>query len=286
MSNVRYGIKPGQQNTSADILRRAWSLADEAGFESCWVFDHFSSMGGDPSRDVFEAWSLLSAMAVVTSRMRLGCLVTGNTYRHPAVLAKMAVTVDHLSGGRLDVGLGAGGHHNDLGLPAFPPAELVTRLEESCQILRLLWTESTVTFKGEYNMLDAAPSNPRPVQRPYPPLWIGTSGERHGMRIAARHADVWTSASAPGTPAEEQARLSAVLDRHCAEIDRDPASIRRAAQIPLRPGATEDDTLRTVEAHVRTGFTEIILMSFATGDATLPTIESAAALLPRLRSIG
>jgi alkanesulfonate monooxygenase SsuD/methylene tetrahydromethanopterin reductase-like flavin-dependent oxidoreductase (luciferase family) len=283
---MHFGIKPPSQFIGVADLRESWAIADEAGFDGCWVFDHFSALGGDPAGDVFEGWTLLAAMAQATRRMRVGCLVTGNTYRHPGVLAKMAATVDHLSGGRLDFGLGAGGHHGDLGLPTAPPRELLGRFDEACQVLKLLWTEPVVTFAGEHYRLDQAVANPKPVQTaPHPPLWLGSSGERGGLRVVATHADVWINASPFGTPVEELARLSAVVDGHCAELGRDPRSIGRAAQIALPDG--DDESLRLVESYAAAGFTEIIILKRgAQGRAAVAAAEALATLLPRLRSIG
>jgi alkanesulfonate monooxygenase SsuD/methylene tetrahydromethanopterin reductase-like flavin-dependent oxidoreductase (luciferase family) len=262
------GLKPSQQFTTIDTLRRAWGVAEEAGFDGLWTFDHFASLGPDPDGDVFEATALLAAMAQATTRIRIGCLVLGNTYRPAAVLAKTLVTIDHLSGGRLDVGLGAGGHHGDLGLPTGRWGALLDRLDEDCRRLKALWT-------GE-----AGPANPRPIQRPHPPLWIGSAGERRGLRVVAEHADGWAPGAPPGTDPGELARLSAVLDRHCEAIGRDPAEIRRCAQVRLPADA--DAALRTVEAHVAAGFPDVVLMPSGPGVAPA---EAAAELLPRLRSL-
>jgi alkanesulfonate monooxygenase SsuD/methylene tetrahydromethanopterin reductase-like flavin-dependent oxidoreductase (luciferase family) len=261
--NSTFGLKPSQQFTTVDTLRHAWEVADDGGFDGLWVFDHFASLGPDPNGDVFEATALLAAMAQATRRVRIGCLVLGNTYRPVPVLAKTLVTIDHLSGGRLDVGLGAGGHHGDLGLPTGRWGELLDRLDEACRLLKALWT-------GE-----AGPANPKPVQRPHPPIWMGSSGERRGLRVVAEHADAWTPGTRPGTDPAELSRLSKVLDSHCEAIGRDPAEIRRCAQVRLPDDA--DSALRTVEAHLAAGFRDIVLMAQP---------EAAAELLPRLRSLG
>src|SRR4051812_8521032 len=149
MNPLNLGLKASQQRASIDVTRQIWSIADEGGFDSCWLFDHFVPMGRDRTGDIFEAWTLLAAMAQATRRVRLGTLVTGNIYRHPAILAKMAVTVDHLSQGRLIMGFGAGGDEyadSRLGLPSYPARERIERLDEACQVLKLLWTEPTAAF--------------------------------------------------------------------------------------------------------------------------------------------
>lgn len=281
---LTFGLKASQQGASIDVLRELWAIVDDGGFDSCWAFDHFLSMGGDRTGDIFEAWTILAAMAQATRRVRIGTLVTGNGYRHPGVLAKMAVTVDHLSGGRLDVGLGAGGDDaadGMLGLPAYPARVRIERLAEACQVLVRLWTEQTVTFTGRYYQLEAARSDPKPVQRPRPPLWLGSSGERYGLRVVAEHADVWANASFNPEDITELTRLSAVLDRHLADVGRDPATIRRAVQFRLPAGA--DETMQAVERYVQAGFTDILFMPF-TGGAR--RVEELAGLLPKLRTLG
>ena len=287
MQGPTIGLKVSQQFTSVDRMRQAWTIADQAGFDSLWIFDHFAPLGPDRTGDVFENWTLLAAMAEATKRVRIGTLVTGNSHRHPGILAKMAVTVDHLSGGRLDVGLGAGGDelvHAMLGVPLGPVPERLDRFEEACQVLELLWTEPRATFAGRFYQLDEALANPKPLQRPHPPLWLGAVGERRGLRIVARHADAWIPATMPGTPPEELARLSQVLDRHCDAVGRDPATIRRAVQFPLQLDG--DDALRTAEGYLRAGFPTLVLMLYEHGQSTRAAAERAAALLPRLRALG
>ena len=232
--DLRFGLKLSGQGTTIEELRDVWRIADDGGFDHCWDFDHFAGIGGDPELDVFEGWTLLAAMAEATSRVRIGCMVTGNTYRHPAVLAKTAVTVDHLSGGRLEFGLGAAWaeiEHTMLDLEFGTVGRRIARLDEACRMIKLLWTEERSDFEGRYYRLDGAIANPKPVQRPHPPIWIGGSGERKTLRVVAEHADVWNAAG--GDPAEV-ARLSGVLDRHCADVGRDPAEIRRSVQTALR----------------------------------------------------
>ena len=173
---------------------------------------------------------MLAAMAQLTTRTRIGCAVVGNTYRHPAVLAKMAVTVDHLSGGRLEFGIGAGwaqNEHTMLGLEFGTRNDRADRLEESVQIIRSLWTQPRTTFEGRHYRLQDAVAEPKPIQQPYPPIWIGGSGPKRTLRITARYADVWNAAG--GSP-QEVAESSAILDRHCADVGRDPSQIRRSVQ--------------------------------------------------------
>lgn len=283
-SGLTFGVKASQQRSGIDALREIWAIADDGGFDSCWAFDHFLPMGLDRTGDIFEAWTILAAMAQATRRIRIGTLVTGNGYRHPGVLAKMAATVDHLSGGRLEVGLGAGGDEQAdrmLGLPAYPARERIERWAEACQVLVRLWTEESVTFAGRYYQLQAARSDPKPVQRPRPALWLGSSGERYGLRVVAEHADVWVNASLDPEDLTELTRLSGVLDRHCADVGRDPATIRRAVQFRLPEGA--EATVRAAERYVRAGFTDIMFMPF-TGGAR--RVEELVALLPTLRGLG
>jgi F420-dependent oxidoreductase-like protein len=281
MGGIRYGLKLSQ-NASIDVLRAVWRVADEAGFDHCWCMDHLATLGARDDGPIFEAWTLLAGMAVATSRTRIGCMVTGNTYRHPAVLAKAAATVDHLSGGRLEFGLGAGwaeNEHTMLGLPFGTKADRADWLEEACQIIRSLWTEQRTSFEGSYYHLKDAVAEPKPVQQPYPPIWIGGSGRQRTLRITARYADVWNAAG--GSP-DEVAEVSAVLDQRCAEIGRDPAQIRRSVQI--RVPEANDDVLRLAESYHAAGVSEIVLILHSEDPAGLS--DRIAGLLPRLRAIG
>lgn len=284
--DVTIGLKPSQQFTTIDTLRRVWGLADGGGFDSLWVFDHFAPMGPARDGDVFEAWTLMAAMAEATERVRIGSLVSGNIYRQPGVLAKMAVTVDHLSAGRLELGLGAGGDdHPDamLGIAERPASDRIDALAEACHVLRSLWAQPTSDFAGRHYTLTGARSDPKPVQRPLP-LWVGSSGPRRGLRVVAEHADGWFSACMPSEGPEGPIALGRVLDEHCTELGRDPSDVRRGAQFPL--GADADATLRLAEAYVRAGFDTVVLMLFQPGDGAVAEAEAALDVLPRLRTLG
>jgi F420-dependent oxidoreductase-like protein len=281
MPAMRFGLKLSQRAT-IDELREVWRIADDEGFDHCWIMDHFATLGGDLTGDIFEAWTLLAAMAEATSRTRIGCMVTGNTYRHPGVLAKTAVTVDHLSGGRLEFGIGAGwaeNEHTMFDLEFGTVGDRMDRLEEACQIIRSLWTEKRTTFGGRHYRIVDAIAEPKPVQRPYPPIWIGGSGRRRTLRIVAQYADAWNAAG--GTP-DEVADLSAVLDRHCADVGRDPGQIRRTVQIRLPDKA--EDALPLIDDYARVGVSEVVVIVM--GGQAVQKAEQAAALLPRLRGIG
>ena len=279
MHPLRFGLKLSQ-NATIDTLTTIWGIADDSGFDHCWNMDHFASLGGDDTLDIFEAWTLLAGMAARTTRTRVGCSVTGNTYRHPAVLAKAAVTVDHLSGGRLEFGIGAGwaeNEHTMLGLPFGTARDRADWLEEALPIIRSLWTEPRTTFTGKHYLLTEAVAEPKPVQTPHPPIWIGGVGRRRTLRMAAEHAAVW---NAPGGSPAEVAELSAVLDGHCADIRRDPAEIRRSVQIrvPADAAALVDQ----VAGFVGVGVTEIILIVAA---EPVAQAERVADLLPELRGL-
>ena len=219
------------------VLERFWRNADELGFSGVYTFDHFYGLReGDAGP--LEAWTILAAMAAATSRVRIGCLVTAVTFRHPVVLAKMAVTVDHISGGRLDLGLGAGWHqgeHEAYGI-AFPPAGTrIAMLEEACMLIRRLWAEDQVDHQGRYWTLRGARCDPKPLQRPIP-LVVAGSGERKTLPVVAKHADEW---SFPGGDLQDGparfARLSAILDGHCQAVGRDPTTVRRSVTLLLHP---------------------------------------------------
>ncbi len=180
-------------------------FAETAGFDGAWVFDHFTPLYGDRNGPCLEAWILLAGLAAATSRIRLGVLVTGITYRHPSILATEAITVDHVSNGRLELGLGAAWHqpeHEELGIPFPPIKERAERLEEGIQVMRLLMTKDRATFTGRHYQLANASYHPRPVQRPHPPIWIGAGGEQLMLPIVAARPT-------PGMPSARMIRWRA-----------------------------------------------------------------------------
>jgi F420-dependent oxidoreductase-like protein len=270
---VSVGIKLSPQNCAIGDLRAVWRIADEAGFDHLWAFDHFNPIFSDVAGDVFEGMTLLAAMAEATSRVRIGLMVAGNTYRHPAVLAKMATTIDHLSGGRLEFGLGASGaeiEHTMLGIPFYTAGERIRRLGEALTVCRKLWTEERASFDGRYYRLTDAISNPKPLQRPHPPIWVGGAGEKLTLRVVAEHADVWNVIGS----VEEVVRKASVLDQHCAEVGRDPVEIRRSVQPRLDP-ADPAAMVDLLHAYIEAGFTENIIY-VPPGDEPVRAAEIAA----------
>jgi F420-dependent oxidoreductase-like protein len=217
---------------SYDVLERFWADADELGYHAVWNYDHFYGLylAGQPLElPTLEGWTTLAAMGKLTKRARIGCMVTGVTYRHPALLANMAVSVDHISGGRLDFGIGAAWHepeHLTYGIP-FPSAGTrIAMLDEACEIIRRLWTEDKVDHAGRFWTLHDAICEPKPVQARIP-IVIGGSGPRKTLRVVAKHADEW---NAPAASADEYRRLSGILEEHCSDVGRDPGEIRRSVQ--------------------------------------------------------
>jgi probable F420-dependent oxidoreductase len=282
---LRFGLKFAQQVHPIDVHLDVWRIAEQAGFDHIWPFDHLIALGPDPAAPVFDGWTALGALAVVTKRARMGLNVTGNLYRHPGLMAKIAVTVDHLSGGRLEFGIGTGWNEPEFtqfALPFPSAADRVTMLDESLRAMKLLWSEPRSTFDGRFYQLAGAIAEPKPVQRPHPPIWIGSKGERM-LRLTVRHADVWHSNAGPF---DESVRLNARLDALCTKAKRDPASLRRS--ISVRFGAP-DEILRSAQTAIDAGFTELLLMTGGAqpqaGDPR-KRAEEAGALLPRLRALG
>lgn len=225
---MRFSVWPATGQPWEDILDVA-RHAERTGWDGLWLADHFMPAGGSPDGPMLECWTALAGLAVAIPRLRIGPLVTGNTYRHPAVLANMAATVDHLSGGRLVLGLGAGwqqNEHDAYGMELPPVPERLQRLEEACAIVRGLLDEHRTTETGRHYRVTDAPMEPKPVQR-HLPLLIGGGGERVTLRIVARWADEWNTWGPP----EVLAAKGAVLERHCEDLGRDPATVRRSAQV-------------------------------------------------------
>lgn len=220
----RLGLFPGAAQIAWPDLRETWQAADRMGFSTCWIPDHFYAGYGDPDGPCLEAWTALAALAASTERVRLGTMVMGNTYRHPAVLANMAATLDHVSNGRLILGIGAGwmkSEHDGYGIDLPVPRERIARLDEACQVLKLLWTEKRASFEGTYYRLENALCEPKPLQKPRIPLLIGGGGEKLTLRVVARHADEWNGEANPA----QMAHKITVLHEHCRAVGRDPNEI-------------------------------------------------------------
>lgn len=264
-SRPRFGIMTAPMQVDYHDVLRVWREADTVPeIEHAWLFDHLMPISGDPNGPVHEGWTLLSALAAQTWRLRLGLLVTSNRFRPPAMLAKIATTVDIVSGGRLDFGIGAGSRpshplarreYDAHGLPFHDSAHAVGSLAEACTVVRRLWTEpEPFDFRGTHVSLTGAFGNPKPVQRPHPPILIG-GRSAPVLRVVAEHADIW---NVPGGDIDDVVRRSALLDRYCAEIDRDPASITRSIHVPVsyeQPGSTRDAIGEAIDA----GFRHIVL---------------------------
>jgi F420-dependent oxidoreductase-like protein len=260
MAKLRWGVKTSPQHTTYDAMLEVWRDADRTpAFEHAWLFDHFAPIQGDLDGPCFEGWTLLAALAAQTSRLRLGLMVAGNTYRHPAVHAHMAATVDVISNGRLEFGVGAGWNeyeHQSMGIPLYMPGERIRRLGEACEITRRLWTQPLTDFEGRYYHFSQARCEPKPIQQPYPPFVIGGAGEQLTLRVVARYADVWNFTP---TDVENFHHKVRVLHEHCAAVGRDPAQI----EISVQARVNYDDlpaTVATLQPLVDAGTTHLILM--------------------------
>jgi F420-dependent oxidoreductase-like protein len=235
---LRFGIHAGQQYSDFPAYLELWQTAEALGLDWASVFDHFMPIQADPTGPCFEGYTLLAAMAAHTSRLRIGIIVTGVTYRHPALLAKMAATIDHISGGRLEMGIGGAWYeleHAQYGIPFPPVGQRLAMMGEAAQIMKSLWTQEHTTFSGTHYQLTDAMAEPKPLQ-PRIPLWIGGSGEKVTMRWVAREADGWNTFL--GTVEEFDHKL-AVLDGHCADVGRDRSEIRIQAVLRAVLGADE-----------------------------------------------
>ncbi len=259
MAKLSFGIKTAPQHTTYDAMLRVWKEADATpDFEHAWLFDHFAPIHSDVNGPCLEGWTVLAAYAAQTTRLRLGLMVTGNTYRHPAVLAHVAATVDVISNGRLDLGLGAGWNeyeHSSMGIPLYAPGERIRRLGEACEIIKGLFTQHLTDYDGRYYQLKEARCEPKPVQKPYPPFVIGGGGEQLTLRVVAQHAQVWNFA---GGPVENFTHKVDVLRQHCAAIGRDPAEIVLSVQLPVNYEHL-DDTVENLRRFADAGATHLIL---------------------------
>jgi F420-dependent oxidoreductase-like protein len=233
---MRFAIKTSPQNTTYDDMLAVWRAADEIElFESAWTFDHFYPIFSDPTGPCLEGWVTTTALAQATKRIRVGVLVTGNVYRHPAVLANMAAALDVISHGRLEFGIGAGWNQEECdayGIELPPLKERFDRFDEAVEVIVKLLTETEADFDGRYYQLRAARNEPKPVQQPHPPIVIGGGGERRTLRAVARWADHW---NVPGGGVEVFVQKRDVLAEHCAAIGRDPREITTSTHLRLDP---------------------------------------------------
>lgn len=233
---MRFAFKTAPQHTTWEDMLAVWKAGDGIElFESAWNFDHFYPISGDSAGPCLEGWVTLAALAQATQRLRIGCLVTGIHYRHPAVLAKMATSLDIISNGRLEFGIGAGWNEEEsgaYGIPLGNRRERSDRFEEACAVLVSMLTQETTDFDGQYYQLRDARCNPKGPQQPHPPICIGGSGERRTLRTTARYAQHWNFA---GGTAEEFAHKRDVLHAHCQEIGRDPREITLSSHVRLSP---------------------------------------------------
>lgn len=280
---MRFSFWPAPTNSWSETLDLA-KHAESTGWYSIWFADHFMQNAEDTSGPFAECWTTLAALGAAVPRVRIGALVTGNTYRHPAVLAKMAANVDHISGGRCVLGLGAGWQENEhraYGINFSTLGGRMARFEEACQVIKGLFANDKTNFQGKYYQLTDAPLAPKPIQNPLP-LLIGGGGEQRTLRIAAKYADEW---NVWGTP-EVLAHKGAILNRYCEEIGRDPKSIKHSAQGMLamtdeesvaermrasgRPAiaGTGAQIRAMVEQYIEAGVDELIIPGFALGRNT------------------
>lgn len=231
---IRFGLQVAQQQTTVEELKEVWQEAEALGFDTLWTNDHLLPSVGPADKINLEAWTLLAAMAVQTSQVQIGTMVSSNTFRHPSVLAKMATTVDHLSNGRLILGVGFGWferEHAAFGVPFPPMKERSERLAEALQLITALWSANpTASFSGKYYTLADVPFEPKPIQQPHPPILIGGIGEKRTLPLVAKYASMWNIPML--TPEQIQAK-NQVLEHLCQEIKRDCDEIERSILTPV-----------------------------------------------------
>jgi len=289
---IRFGIQTGQQGIAWNEMLDLWQKVDAWGYDSLWNFDHFYPIFVDPEGPCFEGWTTLSALAQATKRARIGHLVNGNTYRHPCVTAKMAATLDHVSGGRLNLGIGAGWfelEHRSFGIDFKTIPGRLEALDEACQIIRGMFTQPKTTVHGKHYTVTDAMCLPKPLQQPHPPIMIGGTGKKVLLKLVAKHADMWNASGS----AETMRELIDVIKRHGDRLGRDTAQIEKTVMLPLCYNAAEprqefmcnlianmrqttpqaarqqimigdkQECLDTIDRYTKAGVTHFIFMTFA-----------------------
>ena len=274
----RYAIKTPTHHTTWDEMLEVWTAADAAEvFESAWNFDHFYPIRGDTNGPCLEAWVTLSALAQATQRIRLGTMVCGMHFRHPAVTASMASSLDIVSKGRLELGLGAGWYPLEAdayGWDLGTVDERMTRFEEGTEVIHLLLTEETTDFEGRFYSLHEARNEPKPLQKPRPPIVIGGRGEKRTLRLVARFASMW-DAQFVEEEQDEWRRLRNVLWGHCADVGRDPSEITLSSHLQVDPEPDPAEVAGRADELFEAGLDLVIVGITAQHDAS--TVEKLAA---------
>jgi F420-dependent oxidoreductase-like protein len=289
---IRFGIQTGQQGVEWPQMLELWQKADAWGYDSLWNFDHFYPIFTNPEGPCMEGWTTLSALGQATKHVRIGHMVNGNTYRHPCVTAKMAATLDHITGGRLNLGIGAGWfelEHRSFGIDFKTVRGRLEALDEACQIIRGMFTQPKTTVHGKHYTVTDAMCLPKPVQQPHPPIMIGGRGKKVLLKIVAQHADMWNSTGS----AEQLRELIDVIKQHGDTIGRDASQIEKTAMMSLCYKAApereefmcnligamaqsspqdarrqimiggQQECLDTIERYTKAGITHFIFMTFA-----------------------
>ena len=281
---MRFGFKTAPQHTNWHDMLAVWRAGDDIDiFESAWTFDHFYPIFSDSTGPCLEGWTATTALAQATSRLRIGVLVTGIIYRHPAVLANMAATVDIIAGGRLELGLGAGWNEEECGAYGIELGTLkerFDRFDEACEVIVALLTNETSDYEGQYYTLVGARCEPKSIQRPYPPICIGGTGERRTLRSVARYAQHWNY---PGGPVTHWEAKRDVLAERCAEIGRDVTEITTSTHIRFNPDAGAGELAAQAAAFGEAGLDLAIVQLPPPHDPAV--LEPIAEALAPLRSL-
>lgn len=241
---TEFGCHVLEEGQSYDSIKGVIRAIENSGFSSFWIYDHFFLEEFSPQ---FECWTLMSALATETKKLRFGPIVLSNSYRHPAVLAKMTSCLDALSNGRLEFAIGAGWYQREYiayGIP-FPPASVrIEQLKESVQLIKKMWTEKVVTFHGKYYNIEGAVNEPKPFQKPHPPLWIGGKGEKLILKVVAEEADVY---NAYGIDPQGLRHKCEIIDYYCKSVGREPKDIRRTIALTSLVSQNNVETSALIE---------------------------------------
>ena len=275
---MKFALFIGLGGTTWENVASLTRHAESTGWDAACLTDHFMPNTPDRVGDNLECLSALSALAAMVPRIRLGSIVLGNTYRHPAVLAKTLTNIDIISGGRLIAGIGGAWQQNEheaYGIPFYTVGERLARLDEACEVLKALWTHDRANYKGRYYQLTDAPASPKPIQKPYPELLIGGGGEKVTLKIAAKHADHWNTWGGPRILGAK----NAILNSHCATVGRDPKTILRSAVMPLVISDDKADVERVRQACIkRMGFDEARAQDTILGGSVAQVQDTLGAL--------